>query len=61
MVKGDEVRIVDGAYQGHVARIVEVDHPWLGVELRDGSLLWLASSICQVIDADSNLLEGVDG
>lgn len=45
--KGDEVRIQDGAFMGQVARIVEVDMPWLGVKLRDGSLLWLAACICE--------------
>ena len=44
---GDEVRILDGAFMGQVARIVELDLPWLGVKLRDGSLLWLGACICE--------------
>ena len=44
---GDEVRILDGAFMGQVARIVELDLPWLGVKLQGGSLLWLAACICR--------------
>ena len=46
----DQVLIVDGAFQGRVGTITQTDGEWLFLVLRDGTLLWLAASICRVCE-----------
>ena len=49
---GDQVLIIDGAFQGHTGHIRELDGAWIFLTLRDGRLLWLSAGLVQVCDGN---------
>ena len=47
---GNQVIVTDGAFLGFTGIVTKVDREWVLLTLRDGGQVWLAASICRLVD-----------